>query len=108
MSHAFSETALREQEPIFNKYFDLFISRLKDQIDGSAAAKIDIKSWYNYATFDIIGLVRSGAQASRIGNAYSHTFPGTWFLGSHSNRLKTGMHINGLSESQSSAGICIF
>ena len=57
LSHAFSETALREQEPALNTYFDLFISRLKDQIDKSVAGKVDIMSWYNFASFDIIGSV---------------------------------------------------
>lgn len=54
LSHAFSETALREQEPILYTYFDLLVSKLKDQIDGSAAGKVDIMSWYNFTTFDII------------------------------------------------------
>ncbi|KAF1985411.1 cytochrome P450 monooxygenase-like protein [Aulographum hederae CBS 113979] len=54
-SHAFSDAALREQEPILNNYFDLFIQRLKDQIDGPSAGKVDIVSWLNFCTFDIIG-----------------------------------------------------
>lgn len=57
LSHAFSEAALREQEPILTTYFDLLISRLKDQIDGPAAGKVDIMSWYTFTTFDIIGFV---------------------------------------------------
>ena len=57
LSHAFSETALREQEPILISYFDLLVSRLQEQIDGAIGGKVDIMSWYNFATFDIIGFV---------------------------------------------------
>ncbi|KAL8990514.1 MAG: hypothetical protein Q9177_000845 [Variospora cf. flavescens] len=55
LSHAFSETALREQEPILMYYFHLLVSKLKEQMDGPAAGKVDIMSWYNFTTFDIIG-----------------------------------------------------
>jgi len=66
LSHAFSESALRDQEPILTKYIDLLVSRLKDQIDGSAAGKVDIMSWYNFTSFDIIGSVNitSGVMTS--------------------------------------------
>ena len=30
-----------------------------DQLDGALTARIDIMSWYNFTTFDIIGLVKS-------------------------------------------------
>lgn len=57
VSHAFSETALREQEPILTQYFDLLLSRLKGHLGGPTHGKVDIMSWYNFTTFDIIGLV---------------------------------------------------
>ena len=57
MSHAFSSSALREQEPILTSYFDLLVARLRDQIGGGMAARIDIMSWYNFTTFDLIGSV---------------------------------------------------
>ncbi|KAL8826573.1 MAG: hypothetical protein Q9170_007347 [Blastenia crenularia] len=55
LSHAFSETALREQEPILTQYFDLLLSRLKEHLGGPTDGKVDIMSWYNFTTFDIIG-----------------------------------------------------
>ena len=57
LSYAFSETAMREQEPILNSYFDLFISKLNDQVDEAVANKVDMVSWYTYTTFDIVGSV---------------------------------------------------
>ncbi|RSM17484.1 hypothetical protein CDV31_003734 [Fusarium ambrosium] len=53
LSHAFSEKALRSQEGILNLYIDKFIKRLTQKAHDGAA--IDIVSWYNFATFDLIG-----------------------------------------------------
>ena len=55
LSYAFSGTALREQEPILTSYYDLLVSRLKKKLDGNVAARVDIMSWYNFTTFDVIG-----------------------------------------------------
>lgn len=52
LSHAFSEKALREQEPILKKYVDLLIARLRQ---NAAKRPLDMVSWYNFTTFDIIG-----------------------------------------------------
>ena len=57
LTHAFSEKALREQEPILQSYVNLFISRLRELAATSpqAVAVVDIVEWYNFTTFDIIG-----------------------------------------------------
>jgi hypothetical protein len=55
MSHAFSDTALREQEPILTTYFDLLISQLKARVGGPADGVVDLTQWFNFTTFDIIG-----------------------------------------------------
>lgn len=57
LSHAFSDSALREQESILTGYFDLLVSRLKEESQNPDIDKVDITSWYNFTTFDIIGLV---------------------------------------------------
>ncbi len=53
ISHAFSDKALLEQEPLMNKYFEKLITRLGDQIDGPAKGKVDMKDWLNFTTFDL-------------------------------------------------------
>lgn len=57
LSHAFSEKALREQEPLIVSYVELFTKRLLDQISQSSngTTTIDIVNWFNFTTFDIIG-----------------------------------------------------
>ncbi|KAI5371354.1 hypothetical protein J4E82_009991 [Alternaria postmessia] len=52
LSHAFSDKALRGQESLIQSYVDLLVQRL-----GEHAAKdesVDIMTWYNYTTFDVI------------------------------------------------------
>ncbi|ETS81628.1 hypothetical protein PFICI_06630 [Pestalotiopsis fici W106-1] len=51
-SPAFSERALRKQEPIFQKYADIFTSKVRD-INNSGQA-IDMTGLYNFATFDVM------------------------------------------------------
>jgi hypothetical protein len=55
LSHAFSEAALREQEPLMITYFDLLIQKLQEKIDGSAQGKVNIVGWFDFTKFDLIG-----------------------------------------------------
>ncbi|KAF2455341.1 benzoate 4-monooxygenase cytochrome P450 [Lineolata rhizophorae] len=51
-SHAFSEKALREQEPLLQRYVDLLQMRLHEESESGKL--LDLQKWYNYTTFDII------------------------------------------------------
>ncbi|KAG8530292.1 uncharacterized protein KY384_004794 [Bacidia gigantensis] len=55
VSHAFSEQALREQEPLITYYFDLLISRLHQEVSGAQQGKVNLVQWLNFTTFDILG-----------------------------------------------------
>lgn len=48
-SPAFSEKALKAQEPLFQKYADMLVARGRE-----AAAAVDMTSLYNFAAFDIM------------------------------------------------------
>ncbi|KAK7943602.1 Cytochrome P450 [Apiospora aurea] len=52
LSHAFSETALAEQETYIKYYLDLLMTRLKERAE--IGAPVDMVQWYNFTTFDII------------------------------------------------------
>lgn len=54
LAHAFSDSALLEQEPLLTYYFDLLVSKFKQQIDGPAHGRVDMMAYYNFVTFDII------------------------------------------------------
>ncbi|KAL8952963.1 MAG: hypothetical protein Q9222_001139 [Ikaeria aurantiellina] len=57
LSHAFSESALREQEPILA----LYASKLLDQLSvKSQQGPLDIVAWLTFASFDLIGHMSFG------------------------------------------------
>lgn len=53
MSHAFSEKALRGQETIVQGYLELLIRKLTERAEKGET--VDMVSWYNFTTFDLIG-----------------------------------------------------
>ncbi|KAF3018177.1 hypothetical protein E8E14_011175 [Neopestalotiopsis sp. 37M] len=53
LAHAFSEKALRNQEDVMNDYIDRFIAKMTEK--ASKQETLDIVSWYNFTTFDLIG-----------------------------------------------------
>ncbi|VUC29101.1 unnamed protein product [Clonostachys rosea] len=53
ISHAFSDKALRNQEPVLQSYVDKLMSRLSEASDRNES--VDLVHWYNFATFDLIG-----------------------------------------------------
>lgn len=55
LSHAFSESALREQEPLITRYFDLLTEKLLDQVRHLEHCTVNVVQWYNFTTFDILG-----------------------------------------------------
>ncbi|KAJ5242924.1 uncharacterized protein N7469_001251 [Penicillium citrinum] len=53
MNPAFSPRALALQEPILQKNVDLFLHQL--QKHATQGQQLDLRLWYNYITFDLIG-----------------------------------------------------
>ena len=53
VAHGFSEKALREQEPLILEYVDLLIRSLHE---AAEEAPQNMVSWYEFVTFDIIGM----------------------------------------------------
>jgi cytochrome P450 len=60
---AFSDSALMDQEPLLNRYFELLVSTLKQQVDGPSKGRVDMMAHYNYIAFDIIRYFVSPAYA---------------------------------------------
>ena len=60
LSHGFSERSLREQEPIIVGYADQLVRQLRkycvegDRPDEKRRGPVDLTSWYNWVTVDII------------------------------------------------------
>ncbi|RSM03265.1 hypothetical protein CDV31_010541 [Fusarium ambrosium] len=52
LATGFSERGLRSQQPIIMGYIDLLISRLHERCKSG---NVNLTSWYNFTSFDIIG-----------------------------------------------------
>ncbi|TLD09770.1 hypothetical protein PspLS_11616 [Pyricularia sp. CBS 133598] len=53
LAHAFSDTAMHEQEPVITYYVDLLINRISEEVRSGKTS--DMIKWFNYVSFDIIG-----------------------------------------------------
>ena len=49
LNHAFSDKALREQEPLIQTYVNLLVQRLQEVCEEGNSV-VDMTRWYNYAT----------------------------------------------------------
>ncbi|KAF7163145.1 hypothetical protein CNMCM5623_008215 [Aspergillus felis] len=78
LSYAFSEKALRDQEPFVKRYVDLLIQRLRGIADAEDN-RIDLVEWYNFTTFDIIGDLAIGRSFNCLqGSAYHSWVDAFW------------------------------
>lgn len=77
LSHAFSERALRDQEPLIKKYVDLLISHMRE--DAVAGKPVDIVSEFNFATFDIIADLSFGSPLGALQDRKDHPWMKTFF-----------------------------
>jgi cytochrome P450 len=56
LTPAFTPLALKAQEPILQKYVDLLVAKLEEQVDqGISGEGFDISPWMHFTTFDIFG-----------------------------------------------------
>lgn len=81
ISPAFSERAVREQEPLIMSFVDLLIQRLKTQIEGETEGEVDLVQWYNFATFDIIGDLALGQSFNSLQAGKYHDWIASIFRG---------------------------
>ena len=83
LSHAFSERALKEQEPIIQKYVDLLIAQLLDQsiANEDGIVTLDIGEWYSFTTFDTVGDLCFGESFHSLENSRHHEWVQTIFKG---------------------------
>lgn len=71
LSHAFSDSSLRGQEPIIKTYVDLLMQRLREKCENGSKA-LDMVAWYNFTTFDIIGDLAFGEPFDCLKNSNYH------------------------------------
>ncbi|MCJ1247172.1 hypothetical protein MMC30_004384 [Trapelia coarctata] len=54
LAHAFSDKALREQEPLIQSHVDMFLEQLEQQSKDPSAGNPNFADWYDWYTFDVI------------------------------------------------------
>jgi cytochrome P450 len=93
LSYAFSEKALRDQEPFVKQYVDLLIQRLREHTSGPTET-IDIVRWYHFTTFDVIGSLAIAQSFDCLeGGKYHDWVKGFW------DTLKLGAFVRSTSMS---------
>ncbi|KAF2217364.1 hypothetical protein CERZMDRAFT_63537 [Cercospora zeae-maydis SCOH1-5] len=76
-SHAFSDRALKLQEPLFITHTDKMI----DKIRGNPSQKYDMVKMYNFTTFDIMGDLTFGEPLGMLDNSDYHPWVAAMFGG---------------------------
>ncbi|ODM19783.1 hypothetical protein SI65_04769 [Aspergillus cristatus] len=80
LSYGFSDRALREQEGLIMGFVNTLIERLTGEVEkGSGEAKVDIKEWMNFATFDITGELTFGESFNCLQDSELHPWIGVIF-----------------------------
>lgn len=69
---------MAEQQPLIDKYIDLFLRRLREHGQGGKAP-IDSTKWFEWTTFDIIGDLSFGEPFGCLQNATSHPWVESFF-----------------------------
>jgi cytochrome P450 len=80
LAHAFSDKALRAQEPMLVSYVDLLIRRINELCDGGSNP-LDMVKWYNFTTFDLIGELSFGESFHCLENSAYHPWVDMMFGG---------------------------
>ena len=71
LSNGFSASAMLEQQTMIQGYIDLLIDRLKER-SNDGKALLDIREWFVYCTFDIIGDLSFGEPFGCLRDSIMH------------------------------------
>ncbi|UNI17170.1 hypothetical protein JDV02_003545 [Purpureocillium takamizusanense] len=72
LSHAFSDSALRQQEALIKQSVDLFMHRIDESWESTGA--FDAAKWFNLLTFDVIGDLAFGEPFGCLRDAAAHRY----------------------------------
>lgn len=79
LSPAFSDRALREQEPLIRRHVDLLMARLREL--ARQGAPVDLVQWFTFTTFDIIGDLALGKSFGCLRDGQYHRWVRDLFAG---------------------------
>nr|AVY05532.1 cytochrome P450 monooxygenase [Nodulisporium sp.] len=75
LAHGFSERSMREQEPIIGEYVDLLMRRLEEHCEDGRKP-LDMRAWFNFTTFDVIGNLGFGSDFGCLEKSRYHPWVG--------------------------------
>jgi cytochrome P450 len=78
-SHAFSDKALKEQQPLFMQYLNLLVRKLNEKIEAQPEEGINMVSMLNFTTFDIMADLTFGAPLGMLASSEYHPWVSTIF-----------------------------
>ncbi|KAL0937245.1 trichothecene c-15 hydroxylase [Colletotrichum truncatum] len=71
LSHGFSMQAMLDQQPLISTHVDLLIQRLHQYCEGGARP-VNMVTWYNWVTFDVISDLAWGEPLGCLAKEYDH------------------------------------
>lgn len=72
LAPAFSQKSILEQEPILSKHVGLLLEKLKQEAHD--CRRVDLRDWYNFTTFDVIGDLAFGEGFGCLENGSYHSW----------------------------------
>ncbi|KAJ5664769.1 uncharacterized protein N7477_007217 [Penicillium maclennaniae] len=87
-SHAFSDRALRDQQPLICQYVDMLIERLNKDIKQDPKMKVNMVRMLNLTTFDIMGDLTFGASLDLLAGTGNLNWVAAVFVSMKTNALR--------------------
>ena len=78
-ANAFSDRALKTQEPLFLTYVDALCDKIRRQIAQDPQHKFNMVSMYNFTTFDVMGDLTFGEPLDMLENSSYHPWVASIF-----------------------------
>ncbi|KAL9083283.1 MAG: hypothetical protein Q9165_008589 [Trypethelium subeluteriae] len=73
-AHAFSDRALKLQEPLFLTYVDKLVQKLRDGFAEDTQRKFDMAQFYTYTTFDVMSDLAFGEPLDLLTDSTHHAW----------------------------------
>jgi cytochrome P450 len=89
LANAFSDKALRQQNPIVQHYVDLFIERMERELQKSTT--LDITKFYGFLSLDIIGDLSIGKSFHGLEGENEHSWLDNFWMGVTFGSLRTSL-----------------
>ena len=79
LSNSFTEDSLRNQEPLIEAHANLLVSQFRKIASSPSGGRVDMTSWFNFFTMDVIGDLAFGESFHCLENGEYHHWVKTLF-----------------------------